>query len=212
MVKPVNAKVLTNGMDDHRHREAEGVPGHSPPPQAGWSTSHVTLEAWYRNDQDTDIGCIRIRRPDVDSIYCYHGDSLADVVGDVVEHLGTSDITVQVPYDMRLEIAEAILRHPAVNLRIRGAALPLDRFNIAVSDLMSVAADIANNIQCYVDDKSEKWAESERGEMTMEWLAEYENYTAEDWYPDVLRTEPCPQLAIPDPPEDLSAFSEEACL
>ena len=55
----------------------------------------------------------------------------------------------------------------------------LEKYNSIVSDLESWKEDITSQIQEYIDERSEKWQEGDRGQAYQEWLSAYENTSIE---------------------------------
>lgn len=83
----------------------------------------------------------------------------------------------------------------------------LEKYNAVVERAQSFAVDIANQAETDIDEKSEAWQESERGEAAVEWKdewldAEFSAYELE--FPDEL------QFDQPDHAETLEGLPEAA--
>jgi uncharacterized protein with von Willebrand factor type A (vWA) domain len=82
----------------------------------------------------------------------------------------------------------------------------VDEANEVIDDARRWAEDIARVIDEYIDERSEKWQESERGEAYAQWRAEYENLQTEDMDHFALEENPQPDLEtdlenLPEEPE-----------
>ena len=54
-----------------------------------------------------------------------------------------------------------------------------DRYNEAVQEYNGALMEVAAKVQSYMDDRSDKWHESERGEAYAEWLSALEEEAEE---------------------------------
>lgn len=55
----------------------------------------------------------------------------------------------------------------------------IEAFNEAVEETNGWVEDVARTIEEYIDERSEKWQESERGDAYGTWKDEWENFTLE---------------------------------
>lgn len=55
----------------------------------------------------------------------------------------------------------------------------VERYNTAVFELNEVRGEVAGLIQEYIDERSERWQESERGDLYTQWLDSWEEETEE---------------------------------
>jgi len=70
-----------------------------------------------------------------------------------------------------------------------------DAYNSAVTNAEEFCSDIIADIEAFMDNKSEKWLDSERGELTQSWLNEWEQVELSE-----VELEP-PAYDEPDAPE-----------
>jgi chromosome segregation ATPase len=82
-----------------------------------------------------------------------------------------------------------------------------DAYEEKRTDAANYARAIVDELQGEIDDKSERWAESERGETLTEWVTELENLTSEAEAAEVPALD---EIEI-EMPDDIShCFAEES--
>ena len=55
----------------------------------------------------------------------------------------------------------------------------VSNYNAAAYELNEIRAEVAAEIETYIDERSDRWQESERGETYAEWLNSWEEETEE---------------------------------
>jgi len=83
--------------------------------------------------------------------------------------------------------AEANLRelHQIIEEASEGADMAVANFNLAVESYNEALCEVAGEIQCYMDERSDAWLESERGEAYQEWLECFEEEAEETDSPEM---------------------------
>lgn len=76
-------------------------------------------------------------------------------------------------------------------------------YNEALAEANGFVEDIANEIQSYMDDRSEKWHEGDTGEMYATWVDGWTSYAPEDMDEGEM-----PPLPSPSDGDDLEALAE----
>lgn len=65
----------------------------------------------------------------------------------------------------------------------------IEEYNEVIEAARGFAEDIANEAQCVIDDKSERWQDGDKGQAAVAWQQEYENVELEavefSWPEDV---------------------------
>lgn len=101
----------------------------------------------------------------------------------------------------RLEIegANVAKSHAALLAATEAHNLAIAGYNEVLDEARSFAFDIANEIESYTTERSEKWQEGDAGQAYSAWLDEWQQ-----WSPDDLTPVDEPELAEPDHIEELN--------
>lgn len=84
-----------------------------------------------------------------------------------------------------------------VNDEINSVNEAIANYNQALSDGETWAQEVAGEIQSYMDERSDKWQESDAAEYYREWLSPYESY-AMDEVPEVAEVPEIEEIEEPD--------------
>ena len=79
-------------------------------------------------------------------------------------------------------------------------------YNVAVSDALEFAQEVATDIDDYIGDKSEKWQEGERGQAYIAWRDEWDGWSLESV--DISAPDAW-ELDMPEHGEDFGALPDE---
>lgn len=102
----------------------------------------------------------------------------------------------------------------ALQTTLDSLAEPLSDYNGALNDLREFAQEIASDIQSYVDERSDRWQEGERGEAYRSWQGEWESYDydleeVEIEMPDRAELPPLGEFVLPEIVSDPADLEEE---
>lgn len=121
-------------------------------------------------------------------------DDLATVVSAVSDRVSEYNGAVEEAY----RVFEAACQ-TAWNEHLDGVQEDL---NASVEQAQTLVTEVTGNMECYYDDRSEKWRESDKGEQYQEWISVWENT-------DLEVGELAPAELYPPEPLDLPEIEPE---